>query len=149
MDRKKMSAILRHIASNALPNNLSSNTVEALLNAADIVENDYRPIYVIMMMEKSGEDPVISKSGKNLGWPDLGCTAEMGFYHEMADAIEAMHENACDIRECCYDYGFVLKQTPGLYSNVGKDDRIYFKWDDNKQGFYETEEPKRLGILAL
>ena len=149
MERKKMSAILRHIASNALPNNLSSNTVEALMNAADIVEDDYRPIYAIYVAEKSGADPVISKTGKNLGFPDLGCTALMGFYYEKKDAIKAMHNNAADIRECVYNYGFVVKWRPGLYSSAGREDRIYFKWDDEKKGFYEADEPDLLRILAL
>lgn len=101
------------------------------------------PIYRVFMQEKSGAEL------DSRGWPDTGCTADMGFYYDKEDAIEAMHENMADIRECVYDYGYVIKQNPGLYTCPTSLDRIYFKWDEERQGFYEAEEPKAMGILSF
>lgn len=101
-----------------------------------------RPIYRIMMQEFSGEE-------KANGWPDSGCQKDMGFYYDKKDAIEAMHENACDIRECIFDYGYVIEQHEGLYDFIGSDRRIYFKWDEEKHGFFEAEEPEAMKRLSF
>jgi len=101
-----------------------------------------QPIYRIVMQEKSGADT------KN-GWPDTGCQDDMGFYYKKEDAIEAMHENACDIRECVYNYGYVIEQMPGLYTCPGHESRIYFAWDEKKKGFFETEEPENMKCLSF
>ena len=106
-------------------------------------------IYEIMMCSNSGADTIIYESGKDSGFPDLGACSTVGFYHELENAIDAMHENGCDIRECVYNYGFVLKRRPGLYNLCGQYERIYFKWDEDRQGFYEAEEPERLKIIAF
>ena len=100
------------------------------------------PIYRIMLQENSGAEM------KN-GWPDTGCQADMGFYYRKEDAIAAMHENTCDIRECVYDYGYVIEQMPGLYTCPGPDSRIYFAWDDQRGGFFEAEEPKEMRHLSF
>ena len=101
-----------------------------------------KPIYRVFMQEKSGADTT-------KGWPDTGCTADMGFYYDLEDAIEAMHMNACDIRECVYDYGYVITQYPGLYRFPSYMGRIYFKWDEERKGFYEAEEPEQMRILSF
>ena len=111
-------------------------------------EKTLNPIYEIYMLEKSGAKTRIYDTGKDSGFPDTGCEASMGFYYSLEDAIEAMHTNACDIRECVYDYGFVLRRMPGLYQSVGHKDRIYFTYDSEKDGFFEAEEPALLHILA-
>ena len=104
---------------------------------------DTKPIYQIMMMENSGAEFDI------YGWPNIGTTVYVGFYHYIQNAIDAMHENRCDIRECVYNYGFVLTHKPGLYNPAGSYDRIYFKWDEEKQGFYEAPEPETLGVYSF
>lgn len=103
------------------------------------------PIFAIMLFSKPGNKDVIFPGETHSGIPDLGSTSYPGFYHNEADAIRAMHENMGDIRECSYDYGFVLKHEPGMYGNcASKDDRTYFVWDDERDGFYEAEEPTLL-----
>ena len=108
-----------------------------------------QPIYRIMMMSKSGADPIVYETGKNSGFPDTGYKVEMGFYYDKDLAIEAMHRNGCDIRECCYNYGYVIMQLPGLYQSAGSDERQYFKWDEDRQGFFEAEEPELMRFMAL
>lgn len=73
----------------------------------------------------------------------------MGFYYDKQDAIDAMHENRADIREYAYDDGYVLIRYPGLYNPVLKEDKIYFVWDAEREGFFEAEEPKEYGSWAL
>lgn len=112
-------------------------------------EKGIKSIYVLKLMEKSGADQLVYDNGKESGFPDTGCMYSPGFYYDLNDAIEAMHENAADIRECCYNYGFVIRLYPGMYNSACKDNRIYFAWDDNKKGFFEADEPELFGIIAL
>lgn len=114
---------------------------------------DYdKPIYVILLFEDLKELKS-KRTGENLGFPDLSGCQEMGFYYTFEEAKEDMNGNALDIRECCFNYGFILKHYPGVYndSTFGgtHNDRWFFKWDDEKHGFYETEEPdifKHVGL---
>lgn len=101
-----------------------------------------KPIYRIMMQEYSGDATAN-------GWPITGYQKDMGFYYDKQDAIEAMHENACDIRECLFDCGYVIEQHEGLYDCPGSDRRIYFKWDEDRKGFYEAEEPEAMKRLSF
>ena len=107
----------------------------------ETVERDKsNPIYVIMVFENPDMEQ-ISIIGKPLGWPDEGIISYMGFYHNIDDAIEAMHTNRCDIQERLYRAGFVLCLYEGLHSSAGRDERIYFIWDEDRHGFFESEEP--------
>lgn len=112
--------------------------------------NDYdKPIYVMQVFEKIDELKN-SKTGEGLGWPDTGCVDTVGFHYNIEDAINAMHENACDIQETCYYFGFVYTKWPGVYGRGGTpNDRIFFAWDEEKKGFYESEEPEIFKHIAL
>ncbi len=108
------------------------------------------PIYVIMMMEKSGDKTIIYESGKDSGFPDVGCTDYSGFYYDYKDAVEAMHENSCDLHEGVFGYGFILEHQPGLYCNTASSScRTYFEWDAARGGFFEKVEPEKLKVLAF
>ena len=108
------------------------------------------PIYTIMMMEKSGADTYIYESGKDSGFPDVGCTDYAGFFYYYEDAVEAMHENLYDLRESAYNYGFILEHRPGLYQNSADNTcRTYFVWDADRGGFFEKDEPALLSVLAF
>ena len=112
--------------------------------------NSRQPIYCIMVMEKSGAETLKYESGKDSGFPDVGETDYPGFYYDVNEAIDTMHNNTCDIREGIYNYGLVLKHYPGMYGNTaGSASRIYFKWDPDRDGYFETEEPPLLELLAF
>lgn len=72
-----------------------------------------------------------------LGWPDIGASRTVGYYLHKEWAIEDLHNNNCDIRECLYDYAVVEKIPIGLYPIA--EETIYFKWDKDRQGFYEID----------
>lgn len=106
-----------------------------------------KPIFEIMLFEKPNEE-VIYPTGKHSGFPDMGTTDIPGFFYDLPDAIRAMHENLCDIKETVYDAGFILCHFPGFYNAAGKDMRMYFVWDKERQGYFEQEEPKIFAHIA-
>ena len=100
-----------------------------------------KPIFEIIVF-KNPDKELVGKNGKPLGFPDTGSLDRVGFYYELDTAIQAMHENWCDIQETCYFAGFVLCKFPGLYQCSVRDMRIFFLWDEEKKGFFEAEEPE-------
>lgn len=93
------------------------------------MDNTY---YFITVMEnlESGE-----------GWLCLtGDSRCWGFFTDKQDAVDVLHKNATDLRETCYNYAVLEEYTQGIcgYNFV----RQFFKWDGNRQGFYEIEEPE-------
>ena len=71
------------------------------------------------------------------GIPDVGDARTVGYYPHREWAIEDLHNNNLDIHEYLYDYAVVEKIPMGLYSLV--EETIYFKWNEDKQGFYEID----------
>lgn len=103
-----------------------------------------KPIFRIFLFEHADKELIYHRDGqpdKRSGFPDTGATADMGFYYDIDDAIRAMNENVCDIRETVYDAGFILVQFPGLYQCADTSQRMYFRWDDARQGYFQQEEP--------
>ena len=100
------------------------------------------PIFEIMVFEYPNKEMIYHKPEGDVhsGWPDTGCADNMGFYYELDTAIQAMNENWCDIQETCYYAGFILCRFPGLY--YAGTSRMYFLWDNEKEGFFEAEEPE-------
>ena len=99
------------------------------------------PIFIIMVFENPSKE-LIYQNGKHSGFPDLGCSADMGFYYDLDDAIMTINTNSGDIRETVYDAGFILCHFPGLYQAASTDERMYFVWDEDKQGYFQQEEPE-------
>lgn len=97
-------------------------------------------IWTIFLCEKL--EPKIYESGKDSGFNDRGCSAAMGFYLDKEDAVEAMHNNVCDIRECVYNYGCIEEVGEGVYGAIPNSVQ-WFKWNEDKQGYYEIETPER------
>lgn len=114
--------------------------IEAYMRWHNERYGDEQPIFQIMLFQNHGTEEVYV-AGKPMGWPDTGCKECVGFYFDIDSAIQAMNENWSDIQECVYHAGFVLCQYPGMYECAGPDARIYFLWDEDKEGFFEAEEP--------
>ena len=100
------------------------------------------PIFEITLFEYPDKEMIYHKpkSDVHSGWPDTGCVGCMGFYYELDTAIQAMNENWCDIQETCYYAGFIVCRFPGLY--YAGTSRMYFLWDNEKEGFFEAKEPE-------
>lgn len=113
--------------------------IEHVADKADPMTG-YVPIYEIVLFEVIRE--WVTNDGKGSGLPDTSGFNTTGFYYELDSAIDAMHENRCDIRETVFNYGFILVHWPGVYNNSAtEEERIFFEWNEDKEGFYEAEEP--------
>lgn len=85
------------------------------------------------------------------GWPKFGSQRTWGFYSERETAVQALHENWTDMWEYCYDYAVIEKFDEGI-SHYVFDNRQWFKFDGEREGYFEIEEPecvKHLGSFAL
>ena len=106
-----------------------------------------KPIFEIMLFEHPDKE-LIYDSGKRSGFPDIGSSYVCGFYYDVEDAVAAVQNNACDMRETLYDAAFILCRFPGLYKDVSRPQRMYFVWDEAKKEFAQKEEPKIFSHIA-
>lgn len=107
-----------------------------------------KPIYEILMFEHPDKEYIYA-NGTHTGFPDMGAQSNVGFYYNLQDALDVVYENLCDIRETVYDAAFIICRFPGLYNCVGSDGRLYFVWDDSKDGYRLAEEPEIFRHMAL
>lgn len=75
-----------------------------------------------------------------LGWLDMGDSRVFGFKETYEQAERALNENSCDMFECLYRYAVVEQMSPAIHPYV--EGRWFFKWDENKHGFFQMDEPK-------
>ena len=90
------------------------------------------PIYEIVMVSHC--DNV-----DEYGLPDLGIIESVGFYYEYETAVQALHDNWCDIQDYRFYAAFIEKKFPGLYPQSRT--RQFFRWDEEERGFFEAIEP--------
>jgi len=70
---------------------------------------------------------------------DTGETRCWGFFSDKGKAAQSLHENWFDMHENFYDYAVIEEYEEGLFNDTGK--RQWFKWDEERQGYFEIEEP--------
>lgn len=75
-----------------------------------------------------------------LGWLDMGASRVFGFKETFEQAECALNENTCDMFEFLYEYAVVEQMSPAIHPDV--EGRWFFKWDNEKQGFFRIDEPK-------
>ena len=88
-------------------------------------------MYFITCFEKCETD--------KFGWFDGGSRRTFGYRETLESAEEALNLNICDMREYLYDYAVIEKLGPYIHPDVEAE--IWFKWDDEKQGFFRIEKP--------
>lgn len=74
------------------------------------------------------------------GKPYYGAMRTFGYKENLEDAKLALHENWCDMHECLYSYA-VIENIPYGKTYKKNNDRIWFKYDKDKDGFFEIEQP--------
>lgn len=85
------------------------------------------------------------------GWPELGCQRTWGFYFEREVAVKSLYENWTDMHETCYDYAVIEQYSEGI-SHYEHGSRQWFKFDYERNGYFEVEEPecvKHCGSFAF
>ncbi len=105
------------------------------------------PVFILMMFEHPDKE-LVYPTGKHSGFPDLGDTRDIGFFHNLDVAIMSMNENDANIREGLYNAGFILCHFPGMYQEAGPSERMYFIWDEEKERFIQQEEPEMFAKCA-
>ena len=81
---------------------------------------------------------------------EFGCQRTWGYHPEYEWAVNALHENVTDMYEGCYEYAVIEKIGCGICAISEK--RQWFKWDKEKRGYFEIEEPecvKRISNFAI
>ena len=64
-----------------------------------------------------------------------------GYFSDIDTCREALHENACDMCEArYYTLALIEEISEGVYPHAKK--LAWFRWDEERKGFYETEEPE-------
>ena len=63
-----------------------------------------------------------------------------GYFSELAVCIQALNENLADMNERYYTYAVIEKISEGIHSHAKQ--IAWFCWDEEKEGFYETEKPE-------
>lgn len=77
------------------------------------------------------------------GWLDCGGQRTWGYYAERNTAVQALHENWTDMWEYCYNYAVIEQYEEGISGYV-IGSRQWFKWDDERAGYFEIDEPKEV-----
>ena len=80
----------------------------------------------------------------DLGWPKFGATRCWGFYTDKEVALKALHENWTDMWETCYDYAVLEPYYEGISGIGDKEDRQFFEYDADKDGYFEIDEPSEV-----
>lgn len=77
---------------------------------------------------------------------NTGDTRTWGFYSNKNDAVQSLHENRTDMREDFYDYAVIEEYEEGICNDTGN--RQWFRWDKNRKGYYEIDEPECVSYIC-
>ena len=88
--------------------------------------------------------------GRELDSP--GCHLEfIGYYESYEEAVEVMHNKLFDENyEEGMNGGFIANREPGRTGGCCvPNNRTFFLWDPEKEGFYEATEPEIFKYIAI
>ena len=89
--------------------------------------------WFITVMEKiDPNERFLAKFGDKRCW---------GFYANKQDALNTLHENRTDLWETIYNYAVLEKYYEGI-SNEEIGSRQFFKYDIERNGYFEIDEPE-------
>lgn len=72
---------------------------------------------------------------------EFGAQRTWGFYAERETAVQALHENWTDMWEYLYEYALIEQFDEGI-SHYVFGSRQWFKWNQEREGYFEIEEPE-------
>lgn len=91
-------------------------------------------MWFVTVIEKLDAD------GYGDGFCDTGDTRTWGFYSDVNDAINALHNNKTDMHEYFYDYAIIEEYDEGICNGTSR--YQWFKWDNERNGYFEIDEPR-------
>ena len=83
--------------------------------------------------------------GYPVTFPSPGTVEDESFYeifHDLDKAIEFLNQNQMAVQDGCFFGAFILLKIPGIPPFNTTDTRMFFRWDEDKDGFFQQEEPK-------
>ena len=87
--------------------------------------------FITVMAYLEEDDKYIYRHGGMRTW---------GYYPDKETAVQALHENWTDMREYTYDIALLEKFGPGVCPYC--EERQWFKFDRERNGYFEMEEPE-------
>ena len=103
------------------------------------------PIFMIYMMDFSHN--WVTYNVPWLGYPvTFPCTGviEEAMYDcrdNLDKSIEILTENQMDVHDGCFGGAFITLKIPGIPPFTTSDTRMFFVWDEEKDGYIQQEEP--------
>lgn len=89
--------------------------------------------WFITVMEKiEPDDRYFAKTGSTRCW---------GFFCNKQDALDTLHNNITDLWEYCYNYAILEPYYEGICGYGFGEERQFFKFDRERNGYFEIEEP--------
>lgn len=71
-----------------------------------------------------------------------------GFYTNKKDALEALYTNTTDMWETVYNYAILEPYLEGISGYNFNESRHFFKYNKEKNGYEEIEQPKWLAHIV-
>lgn len=112
------------------PNQLVYHKVIDALEKISRNEN-IAPMFFITCFEKCEKD--------GRGCFVTGDMRTFGYFDNLEACTQALNENVCDMHECLYEFAVIESIGQGIHSHAKE--VAWFRWDDEKQGFFETKKP--------
>ena len=74
------------------------------------------------------------------GYFNSGDMRTFGYFDTVEACIQALNENVCDMHECLYEFAVIENIGQGIHPHAKE--ISWFRWNDEKQGFFEIEKPE-------
>ena len=113
------------------PNQLVYHKVIDALEKISRNEN-IAPMFFITCFEKCEKD--------GRGCFVTGDMRTFGYFDNLEACTQALNENVCDMHECLYEFAVIESIGQGIHSHAKEE--AWFRWNDEKQGFFEIEKPE-------
>ena len=75
-------------------------------------------------------------------FPHISTQRCWGFYSDKEYALQVLHQNMTDLWETIYTYAILEPYYEGICGYCFDEPRQFFKYDIEKNGYFEIDEPK-------
>ena len=113
------------------PNQLVYHKVFDALEKVAKSESGFK-MFFITCFEKCEKDEI--------GCFVTGDTRTFGYFDNLETCIQALNENICDMHECLHKFAVIESIGQGIHPHAKE--ISWFRWNDEKQGFFEIEKPR-------
>lgn len=106
-----------------------------------------KPLYIIYTLDYpySQVTYYVPWLGCDATFPSPGIVEDHSFSIRTDDLDKAIHylnENGNGVQDGCFWGAFILMQYPDIMPFNTTETRMFFRWDEKKQGFFQEEEPE-------